>query len=192
MAKAQPQFSINDLLGLIAPANVVPAVKSGAKKVKKGAEQVGSLAKDQLLGAEAEKYLNQIFNPTQDFSQAGKGRNKAMAMSGLDVINNPYTMRGMDIAGNLANAITSSGVGQWFGLDAIRNIAGGNPSGKAGNAGDFANALFSLAPLGGAKAAKGAAKAAKKTGAAGAKVAGGMVPNDVMNILKLWMDSQKG
>lgn len=188
MAKAQPQFSIDDLLALIAPTNVVPAVKAGAKKVKKGAEQVGSLAKDQLLGAEAEKYLKQMFNPTQDFSQVGKGQNKAMAMSGLDVINNPYTMRGMDIAGNLANAITSSGVGKWFGADALRNISGGNPSGEAGNLGDFANALFSLAPLGGAKAVKGA----KKTGAMGAKVAGGMVPNDIKNILKMWMDSQQG
>jgi len=188
VAKAQPQFSINDLLGLIAPANVVPAVKSGAKKVKKGAAEVATVAKNQLIGPEAEKYLNQIFNPTTDFSQAGKGQNKAMAMSGLDVINNPYTLRGMDIAGNLANAITSSGIGQWFGADAIRNIAGGNPSGKAGNAGDFANALFSLAPLGGA----GAVKGAKKTGAMGAKVAGGMLPNDIKNILKLWMDSQKG
>jgi hypothetical protein len=192
VAKAQPQFSINDLLGLIAPSSVVPAVKSGAKKVKKGAAEVATVAKNQLIGPEAEKYLNQIFNPTQDFSQAGKGQSKAMAMSGLDVINNPYTMRGMDIAGNLANAITSSGLGQFFGADALRNIAGGNPSGKAGNAGDFANALFSLAPLGGAKAAKGAVKAAKKTGAMGAKVAGGMVPNDIMSILKLWMDSQKG
>ena len=188
MAKAQPQFSINDLMGLIAPSNVVPAVKSGAKKVKKGAEQVGSFAKDQLIGPEAEKYLNQIFNPTQDFSQVGKGKNKAMTMSGLDVINNPYTLRGMDIAGNLANAITSSGIGQWFAADSIRNIAGGNPTGKAGNAGDFANALFSLAPLGGA----GAIKGAKKTGAAGAKVAGGMLPNDIKNFLRLWMDSQQG
>jgi hypothetical protein len=192
MAKAQPQFSINDLLGLIAPSNVVPAVKSGAKKVKKGAEQVGSLAKDQLLGAEAEKYLNQIFNPTQDFSQAGKGQNKVMAMSGLDVINNPYTMRGMDITNNLFNGVTSSGLGQWFGLDAIRNIMGANPNGQAGNAGDFANALFSLAPLGGAKVAKGAVKGAKKAGAAGAKVAGGMVPNDIKNFLRMWLDSQEG
>ena len=192
MAKAQPQFSINDLLGLIAPNNAVPAVKSGAKKVKKGAEKVGSFAKDQLLGPEAEQYLNQMFNPTQDFSQAGKGKNKAMAISGLDVINNPYTLRGMDIVGNLANAITSSGAGKWFGADALRNIAGGNPSGKSGNAGDFANALFSLAPFGGAGAAKGAVKGAKKTGAMGAKVAGGMVPNDIKNILRMWLDSQEG
>lgn len=192
MAKAQPQFSINDLLGLIAPANVVPAVKSGAKKVKKGAAEVATVAKNQLIGPEAEKYFNQILNPTQDFSQAGKGQNKAMAMSGLDVINNPYTMRGMDAIGNLMKGVTSSGLGQWWGLDAMRNIAGGNPNGKEGNIGDIANAVFSLAPLGGASALKKGKKAVAKGGELGAKVAGGMVPNDIMSILKLWMDSQKG
>lgn len=150
----KPRFSIEDLLGFMS----VPA--KATKAVGKGVEKVGGFINDQVIGPEAVKYWNEAVNPSVDFSGAGHQQGYAKMGNISGITDNPYSQRIMHAISNLTNAATHSGLGKWFAADSLQNITGGNPSGKAGNAGDFGNALFSMANLGVGKAGKKIGKAA--------------------------------
>lgn len=139
----KPRFSVNDLLGFISnPAN------KAVKAVGKGAEKTASFLYDQIIGPEAEKYWNEAKHPSVDFNSVGRQQGYAQMGNISGITNNPEAMKVLNVLNNLTNAATHSGLGKWFAADSIQNLVGGNPKGKSGNVGDFANVVFSLAPFG--------------------------------------------
>lgn len=83
-------------------------------------------------------------------------------------------------AGKGIEGLANTGVGQWFGADSAFNLVKPNKS-TAQNAGDMANLLFSIAPLGGGAALK-KAKGAVKGGSAATK--------EVLSMIKMLMGMQ--
>lgn len=93
---------------------------------------------------------------------------------------NDYTRKLLAQLGLAGQAVAKSNVADYVGVkDAAKFSDTGKPE-------DALMAMLSVAPLGLGKAGK----RLKKTGAAGAKIAGGMVPNDVKNLWKLITQGQ--
>lgn len=93
---------------------------------------------------------------------------------------NDYTRKLLGQLGLAGQAIAKSNVADYLG---IKDVAKFSEKGKPE---DALMAILGVAPMGTGKVAK----RLKKTGAAGAKIAGGMVPNDIKNFLKLITQGQ--
>ena len=93
---------------------------------------------------------------------------------------NDYTRKLLGQLGLAGQAVAKSNVADYLG---IKDVAKFSDKGKPE---DALMAMLSVAPLGLGKAGK----RLKKTGATGAKIAGGMVPNDIKNLWKLITQGQ--
>jgi hypothetical protein len=93
---------------------------------------------------------------------------------------NDYTRKLLGQLGLAGEAVAKSNVSDILGFkDAFKYSEKGKPE-------DALNAILGIAPIGLGKAGK----RLKKTGATGAKIAGGMVPNDIKNLWKLITQGQ--
>jgi hypothetical protein len=93
---------------------------------------------------------------------------------------NDYARKLLAQLGLAGQAVAKSNVADFVGVkDAAKFSEKGKPE-------DALMAMLSVAPLGLGKAGK----RLKKTGAAGAKIAGGMVPNDIKNLLRILSGGQ--
>ena len=93
---------------------------------------------------------------------------------------NDYTRKLLGQLGLAGEAAAKSNVADFFG---IKDVAKFSEKGKHE---DALMAILGVAPMGLGKVGK----RLKKTGATGAKIAGGMVPNDIKNLLKLITQGQ--
>ena len=156
---------------------VKPSVKK-PKTAKKSGFDIGAILKfieSQAIGPKAKSLMQEASDIEVPPMGAGK------SMYGIGPQTQAYTAK----AGKGIEAFANTGLGQLFGTDSAYNLSKPKQS-VASVSGNLANVLMSILPIG----TGGAVKAAKKTGQMGAKVAGGMLPNDVKNLLKLFMGSQ--
>ena len=148
-------------------------------KAKKSDFDIGAILKfiqNQAVGPKAEGLMKEASDIEVPPMGAGK------SMFGLGPQTQAYAAK----AGKGVEALANTGVAQLFGLDGAYNF--GEPKQSvAGGSGNLANLLMSILPIGGAKAGY---KVAKKTGQTGAKVVGGMLPNDIKNLFRLFVESQ--
>lgn len=93
---------------------------------------------------------------------------------------NDYTRKLLGQLGLAGQAIAKSNVADYLG---IKDVAKFSDKGKPE---DALMAILGVAPMGTGKVGK----RLKKTGAVGAKIAGGIVPNDIKNFLKLITQGQ--
>lgn len=148
------------------------------KAVKKSGFDIEAILKfieSQAIGPKAKGLMQEASDIEVPPMGAGKD------MFGLGPQTQAYAAK----AGKGVEALVNTGVGQLFGADSAFKAMDQKQTAKQ-QAGNLANVLMSILPIG----TGGAVKAAKKTGQMGAKVAGGMLPNDVKNLLKLFMGSQ--
>ena len=150
-------------------------------KAKKSGFDIGAILKfiqNQAVGPKAEGLMKEASDIEVPPMGAGK------TMYGMLPQTQAYIAKG----GKGIEALANTGIGQLFGADSAYNL--GKPKqGVASGSGNLANLLMSILPIGGAGAGY---KAAKKTGQMGAKVAGGMLPNDIKNLFRLFVESQNG
>lgn len=92
----------------------------------------------------------------------------------------PTTIAGAAKVGKGVEGLANTGVGQWVGADSAYNLVKSNQSSKD-FAGNLANLLFSVAPLGGGSIAKKVKGAAKGTSIA---------TKDMISIIKMLMGMQ--
>lgn len=149
-------------------------------KAKKSGFDIGAILKfieNQAVGPKAEG----LFKEASDIQVPPMGMGKTMY--GMLPQTQAYVAKG----GKGIEALANTGIGQLFGADSAYNL--GKPKQSvADSSSNLANLLMSILPIGGL----GAAKKLKKTGQMGAKVAGGMLPNDVKNLFRLFVESQNG
>ena len=149
-------------------------------KAKKSGFDIGAILKfiqNQAVGPKAES----LFQEAADIQVPPMGMGKDMF--GIAPQTQAYIAKG----GKGIEALANTGIGQLFGADSAYNL--GKPKQSvADSSGNLANLLLSISPIGGL----GAVKKLKKTGQMGAKVAGGMLPNDVKNLFRLFVESQNG
>ena len=148
-------------------------------KAKKSGFDIGAILKfiqNQAVGPKAEG----LFQEAADIQVPPMGMGKDMF--GIAPQTQAYIAKG----GKGIEALANTGVGQLFGADSAYNLGKPKQSVASGS-GNLANLLMSILPIGGAGAGY---KAAKKTGQTGAKVVGGMLPNDIKNLFKLLVESQ--
>jgi hypothetical protein len=147
-------------------------------KAKKSGFDIGAILKfieSQAVGQKSKD----LFQEAADIEVPPMGAGKDMF--GIAPQTQAYIAKG----GKGIEALANTGLGQLFGADAGYNL--GKPKQSVANSsGNLANLLMSILPIG----AGGAAKKLKKTGQMGAKVAGGMLPNDVKNLFRLFVESQ--
>ena len=150
-------------------------------KAKKSDFDIGAILKfiqNQAVGPKAEGLMKEASDIEVPPMGAGK------TMYGMLPQTQAYIAKG----GKGIEALANTGVGQLFGTDSAYNL--GKPKqGVADSSGNLANLLMSILPIGGARAGY---KAAKKTGQTGARVVGGMLPNDIKNLFRLFVESQNG
>jgi hypothetical protein len=156
---------------------VKPSVKKS--KAKKSGFDIGSILKfieSQAVGQKSKD----LFQEAADIEVPPMGAGKDMFGLG------PQTQAYAAKAGKGVEALANTGLGQLFGTDSAYNLGKPKQSVASGS-GNLANVLMSILPIGGVGAGY---KAAKKTGQMGAKVAGGMLPNDIKNLFRLLVESQ--
>jgi len=147
-------------------------------KAKKSGFDIGAILKfieNQAVGDKAKG----LFQEAADIQVPPMGMGKDMF--GIAPQTQAYIAKG----GKGIEALANTGVGQLFGADSAYNLVKPKQS-VANSSGNLANLLMAILPIG----AGGAVKAAKKTGQTGAKVVGGMLPNDVKNLFRLFVESQ--
>ena len=148
-------------------------------KAKKSDFDIGAILKfiqNQAVGPKAEGLMKEASDIEVPPMGAGKD------FYGIGPQTQAYIAKG----GKGIEALANTGVGQLFGADSAYNLGKPKQSVASGS-GNLANLLMSILPIGGAGAGY---KAAKKTGQTGAKVVGGMLPNDIKNLFKLLVESQ--
>ena len=148
-------------------------------KAKKSDFDIGAILKfiqNQAVGPKAEG----LFQEAADIQVPPMGMGKTMY--GMLPQTQAYIAKG----GKGIEALANTGVGQLFGADSAYNLGKPKQSVASGS-GNLANLLMSILPIGGAGAGY---KAAKKTGQTGARVVGGMLPNDIKNLFRLLVESQ--
>ncbi len=148
-------------------------------KAKKSGFDIGAILKfieSQAVGQKSKD----LFQEAADIEVPPMGAGKDMF--GIAPQTQAYIAKG----GKGIEALANTGLGQLFGADSAYNL--GKPKQSVANSsGNLANLLMSILPIGGARAGY---KVAKKTGQTGAKVVGGMLPNDVKNLFRLFVESQ--
>jgi len=148
-------------------------------KGKKSGFDIGAILKfieSQAVGQKSKD----LFQEASDIEVPPMGAGQSMFGLG------PQTQAYAAKAGKGVEALANTGVGQLFGADSAYNLVKPKQSVASGS-GNLANLLMAILPIGGAGAGY---KAAKKTGQTGAKVVGGMLPNDIKNLFRLFVESQ--
>ena len=152
------------------------AKKPKATKPSFGINDILKFIESQAIGDRAKGLFKEAANipvPNVGDMTAGSGN----WLGGIS----PTTLALGAKAGKGIEGLANTGVGQWFGADSAFNLIKPNKS-AANNAGDMANLLFSILPLGlGKVKAKGASVGAKSVGTG---------VNDFASIIKLLMGMQ--